>query len=404
MRANIALLLAGGLTVSLLPAATVATPNPTFSKDIAPIFNARCVECHRAGELAPMSLTNYEDARPWAKAIRENVVRRVMPPWLADPAHGEFRNDRRLPQPEIDTIVSWVNAGAPEGDRKDLPAAPHFEQGWNIGKPDAVFEMSAGYAVPAQGVVPYKYFRVPTNFTEDRWIQAAEARPGNRKGVHHIVIFLEEAGKPVDFAEATSFFTGYAPGSRPTQLEPGVAKLVKAGSTLVFQMHYTPTGTAFTDRSYVGVKFATAPPQRMAVTDKALNFAFRIPANDPNYEVKSTWTATKEVSLEALLPHMHLRGKDFQYTVTFPDGRQQVLLLVPRYDFNWQLGYALKEPLTLPKGTRIDCVAHYDNSANNPGNPDPTKEVRWGDQTFQEMMVGFLTYTVPVEHAALARK
>jgi hypothetical protein len=183
-----------------------------------------------------------------------------------------------------------------------------------------------------------------------------------------------------------------------------VAKLIKAGTTLVFQMHYTPTGKAFTDRSYVGLKFAKETPKYMLITDKALNFGFRIPPNDPNYEVKASWTATKEVRLETLLPHMHWRGKDFQYTVTFPGGRQQVLLVVPRYDFNWQLGYALKEPLVLPKGTRIDCVAHFDNSANNKNNPDPSKEVRWGDQTFQEMMVGFLTYTVPVEQVSVAQK
>ena len=373
----------------------------TFTKDVAPILNERCVECHRAGEVAPMAFTSYKEVRPWAKAIKERVILRAMPPWLADPSHGEFLNDRRLTQKEIDTMVAWVNAGAPEGNPKDLPPAPRFEEGWGIGKPDAVIDMGADFDVPAEGTVPYKYFRVPTNFTEDKWIQAAEIRPGHREVVHHVIVFIQEAGK-----ERTgrgelggNLLVGFAPGEQPIRLEPGTAKLLKAGSSLLFQVHYTPNGKPVKDRSVVGLKFAPEPPKYRAMVAHAINFSFRIPPGDPDYEVKSSWTAQDDVYMTELMPHMHWRGKDFKYTVVQPDGSEQVILSVPKYDFNWQLRYVLKEPLRLPKGARIDCVAHYDNSPNNKYNPDPTKEVRWGDQTWEEMMIGWFTYTVPNQTA-----
>ena len=371
---------------------------PTYSKEIVRILNNRCVECHRPGEVAPMSLTSYKEARPWVKAIRERVVTRAMPPWLADPAHGAFRNDRRLSQQEIDSISEWAMAGAPEGDTKDLPAPLKFESGWNIGKPDQVFDIGSDFDVPAEGVVPYKYFRVPTNFAEDKWVQAAEIRPDKRAEIHHIIVFIEEPGKKsgVLGGEGGSLLAGFAPGEPPHIWERGTARLIKAGSTLIFQVHYTPNGMAVKDRSYIGLKYATDAPAFRSLTGRALNFAFKIPPGDPSYEVKSSWTAKEEIELIGLMPHMHLRGKDFKYTIVYPDGRDEVILSVPRYDFNWQLGYDLKEPLKLPKGTRIDCVAHFDNSPNNKYNPDPTKEVKWGDQTWEEMMIGWFSYTVPV--------
>ncbi len=385
-------------------AGAVDAPKPTFTKDVAPIVFHRCVECHRAGEIAPMSFTTYKDIRPWAKAIKERVLTRAMPPWLADPHYGEFRNDRRLPQAEIDTIVAWVNAGAPEGEPKDLPPLPKFEDGWNIGKPDLVIDIGTDFEVPASGVVPYKYFRVPSGFTEDKWVEAAEIRPDKRSVVHHVIVFVQEPGdqNPVVRGDGSTLLVGFAPGEPPMRLEPGLAKLVRAGSNLVFQMHYTPDGKAATDRTYVGLRFAKEMPKHRAVTARALTFNFRIPPGDPNYEVKSTWTAKQDVRLIAFMPHMHLRGKDFKYTVVYPDGRDRVVLSVPRYDFNWQLVYELKQPIELPRGTRIDCVAHYDNSPNNKYNPDPTQEVRWGDQTWQEMMIGWFTYLVPAQPRAVA--
>ena len=391
-----ATLLAGGA----LLAANVSGPAPTYSKDVARILNNRCVECHRSGEIAPMAFTSYKEVRPWAKAIQAAVVSRSMPVWLADAAHGSFRNDRRLSQREIDTISAWVAGGAPEGDAKSLPPAPKFEAGWNIGKPDQVFDIGTDFDVPAEGTVPYKYFRVPTNFTEDKWIQSAEIRPHQRTAVHHIIVFIQEPGSKGNAAlggEGGSLLVGYAPGEQPMHLADGEARLVKAGSTLMFQVHYTPTGKAVKDRSYIGVKFSPEPPKYRALTGRALNFGFRIPAGDPNHEVKSSWTAKEDVELVGLMPHMHLRGKDFKYTVVYPDGREEVILNVPRYNFAWQLNYEMKAPMKLPKGTRIDCVAHFDNSPNNKFNPDATKEVKWGDQTWEEMMIGWFTYRVPIE-------
>jgi hypothetical protein len=378
-----------------------ASTNPTFSKDVAPIIFNRCVECHRAGEVAPMALTNYKEVRPWAKSIKERVVARAMPVWLADPHYGSFRNDRRMSQAEIDTIVSWVNAGSPEGNEKDMPALPKFDTGWTLGKPDQVFDMGKDFAVPASGTVAYQYFTVPTNFTEDKWISAAEIHPGKRSTIHHIIVTVVDPGKTApEKGEGDALLVGYAPGEQPLKLEAGTAKLIKAGSSLRFQVHYTPDGTAYDDRSYIGITFAKDPIKFQAMTANALQFNFKIPAGDPNYEVKSTWTAKRDVQLAELMPHMHVRGKDFKYTVTFPDGRQEVILDVPKYDFNWQLSYELSKYMELPKGTRIDCVAHFDNSANNRANPDPTKDVKWGDQTWEEMMIGWFTYVVPAPDSA----
>ncbi|MGH9821759.1 MAG: thiol-disulfide isomerase [Blastocatellia bacterium] len=372
----------------------------TFTKDVAPIFYSRCVECHRPGEVAPMSLITYKDARPWARSIKEMVASRAMPPWLASPKYGHFSNDRRLSDAEIKTISAWVDAGAPEGDAKALPPAPSFVEGWTIGKPDIVFKLEKPMSVPAKGVVPYLYVTVPTNFTEDKWVQAAEIRPGNRGIVHHVIVFVQdpkggsdpEAGKIGQKGERGFKLVGFAPGEQPKIYPAGMAKLVKAGSKLVFQLHYTPNGTEGTDQSYVGLIFAKQPVHRIALTGTATNAKFVIPPGDPNYEAKSSWTAPTDVRILDLMPHMHFRGKDFTYTAVYPDGRSEVVLQVPKYDFNWQLVYRLKEPLFLPKGSRLDCVAHFDNSAGNKYNPDPTKEVRWGPQTWEEMMIGWFDY------------
>jgi hypothetical protein len=373
-----------------------AAATPTFSKDVAPVLFSRCAECHRAGEAAPMAFTSYAEVRPWAKAIKQAVLTRKMPPWLADPHYGEFRNDRRLSDETIRTIVDWVDAGAPEGNAKDTPPLPHFESGWHIGKPDAIFDTGVDFDVPSEGVLAYKTFTVPTNFTEDKWVEAAEIRPGQRGAVHHVIAFIREpAGRSEQISDAGNILVGYAPGENPLELLPGTAVLVKAGSSIAFQVHYTPNGKPVKDRTSIGLRFAKESPKLRAIRGMAVNPLFNIPPNDPNYEVRSSYTTREEIALDSFTPHMHLRGKDFQYTVVYPDGRREVLLSVPHYDFNWQLRYHLKQPLTLPKGTRIECVAHFDNSPNNKFNPDPTKAVHWGEQTWDEMMIGFFTYTVP---------
>ncbi|MBK5292023.1 MAG: thiol-disulfide isomerase [Acidobacteriia bacterium] len=393
--------------VAVVAFATPAFPaTPTFSKDIAPILFNSCTECHRKGEAAPMQLMTYKEARPWAKAIRERVLSRAMPPWFADPAHGKFHNDRSLSQREIDTVTAWVDAGAPEGDRKLLPAPPQYVEGWSIGKPDLIVELTEEVSVPASGVIPYLYYTVDPGLTQDKWVQAAEVRPGNRAVVHHVIVSILEPGSNATGSSGQTRrpgLVGFAPGDQPMQLRPGIAKQLKAGSKLVFQMHYTPNGKAATDRTRAGVIFSKEPVRQAHRGGMIPNFMFRIPPGAPSHEVKSSWTAKQDVLLTGLMPHMHVRGKDFLYTAVYPDGKTEVLLNVPRYDFNWQLNYQLAEPKLLPKGTRIDCVAHFDNSPNNQFNPDPATEVKWGNQTWEEMMIGWFNYILPDENLLLSQ-
>jgi hypothetical protein len=368
----------------------------TFSKDVAPLLYNNCAECHRPTGIAPMALITYKDVRPWAKSVKQRVAERSMPPWFADPKHGEFANNPSLSQKDIDTIVAWVDEGAAKGEDKDLPPVPQFVEGWTIGKPDVVLSMKEEYAVPADGVIPYLYFTIPTNFTEDRWIQAFEIKPGDRRVVHHVIASLEDGKAPARSAQGPQGqrgvgLGGITPNKTGVVLPPGTARLVKAGSNIVLQMHYTTIGEAAKDRTTVGLIFAKQPPKRVVGGGNALNARFVIPAGDSNYEVKSSTTFKEDTYLTAMAPHMHVRGKDFVYTVVYPDGKSEVVLNVPRYDFNWQLTYELKKPLFLPKGSRLDCVAHFDNSTKNKFNPDPSKEVRWGPQTWEEMMIGWYT-------------
>jgi hypothetical protein len=387
----------------------------TFSRDVAPIIHKNCVSCHRPGEVAPMSLISYKEVRPWAKSIREKVAQRQMPPWLADRHHGTFSNDPSLSQKEIETIVAWVDAGAVEGNSKDLPPAPTFIEGWNIGKPDVVISMPEDFNVPAQGVIPYKYFAAPTNFKEDRYVQFAEIRQGNRSLVHHVIVDVRYPGNgplppagelnPESLrgarassgerpADSDGRLVGWAPGEAPLILKPGQAKLIKAGSVLIFQVHYTPNGEPGKDRSSVGLIFSRTPVEKRVITAGASARSLAIPPGDPNYEAKASFEFKEDSHIDSLHPHMHFRGKDFEYRLTYPDGRSNIVLSVPRWDFNWQMTYFFKEPIAAPKGSRLECVAHYDNSIKNKFNPDPTKLVSWGPQTWDEMMIGYLDYTI----------
>lgn len=390
MKATILLGVGVMLLVMSGPTVTMTSENNvTFTKDVAPIFYKNCTGCHRPGEIAPMSLLTYNDARPWAKSIREKVANRDMPPWHADPKYGEWRNDRRISQEAINTILAWVNNGAKEGDPKDLPPMPEYTPGWKIGKPDQTFS-APEQSVPAEGVVDYQYLSVPTNFKEDRWITSAEIRSSAHAVVHHVIVFVQEPG-------ATSrlqgkLLVGFAPGEDPAVFRAGFGRKVPAGSNLLFQIHYTPNGTATKDVTTVGLIYAKTPVEHTVVTRPVLQTAFEIPAGHPNYEVKSSFTFNEPAQLYSFMPHMHLRGKDFEYKAVFPDGTSKILLSVPRYDFSWQTYYVLKDPIAVPKGTRIDCVAHFDNSTNNKYNPDPTKTVRWGDQTWEEMMIGWMSF------------
>ena len=371
----------------------------TYTRHIAPILQARCASCHRPGEIGPFALQTYADAVGWAEMIDEVVQENRMPPWHANEKHGKFSNDIRLSKEEKSLISRWVEAGAPEGDPKDLPAPRTFTEGWQIGKPDQVFHIrETPYSVPAKGEVKYQYFMVDTGFTEDKWIKAAECRPGNRAVVHHIIVSMVSAtgiqermaGEP-----KSEWLTAYAPGSYPLLLAPGQAKRIPRGSKLVFQMHYTPNGTAQTDRSSVGFIYASPEEVKQeVVTQKAATRNFEIPPGDGNYRVAASHRVGRNESMLALFPHMHLRGKAFRYTAVYPDGREEVLLDIPHYDFNWQGAYVLAEPKKLTPGTEIRCLAVFDNSENNLANPDPTKSVRWGDQTWEEMMIGYFDVAI----------
>jgi hypothetical protein len=393
------------LTTGLVEGSDKATV--TYSKDVASILNKNCVACHRPGEVAPMSLMSYKEVRPWAKAIREQVVKRVMPPWFADPKYGEFSNDCRLSDNDIATIQTWVEAGAVEGDRKDLPPAPTFAEGWTIGKPDVVLAMTKAFDIPAEGSIPYQNFVVPTNFTEDRYVQFAEIRQGDRNHVHHIIINVRypesrqsrgprpssQDERPDRRDDSDGRLVGWAPGEAPLILRPGHAKLIKKGSDLIFQVHYTTNGERGRDISNVGLIFSKVPVEKRVVTAGASARDLNIPPGDPNYESSGSFVFKEDSHIESLHPHMHFRGKDFQYKLVYPDGTSKVLLFVPRYDFGWQLTYFFKQPVAAPKGSRLECVAHHDNSERNKYNPDPTKFVTWGPQTWEEMMIGYFDYT-----------
>ncbi|MEO6808351.1 MAG: redoxin domain-containing protein [Isosphaeraceae bacterium] len=359
----------------------------TYAADVAPIIQNRCQSCHRPKQTAPFALMGYDDARRWAATIQLVVEDRRMPPWHADPRFGTFENDRRLTPRERATLLAWVDQGAPLGDPAALPKAKVWPDEWVVGEPDVVLTMPEPYTVPAQGEVAYQYFVVPTGFTEDRWVQSVEAKPGDRSVVHHIIVYLDDKQGN---KRQRGHLGGYTPGEMPSVFPPGVAKLVPAGSNLVLQVHYTPMGKIKVDQSRVGFIFAKTPPTRQAVTESIHNPRFVIPPHDANYEVRARYTFAADAKMISLMPHMHLRGKDFLYTATYPDGSSEILLSVPAYDFAWQSYYRLAEPKAMPKGTIIDCVAHFDNSADNPLNPDPEQEVRWGDQTREEMMLGYI--------------
>jgi len=422
-------LLFGLLALSLASAAT-------FTKDVAPILFTHCAGCHRPNDIAPMSLLDYKSARPWAKAIREAVVSRKMPPWFADPHYGSFANDARLSDAEIDTIRAWVDAGAPEGDMRDLPRAPEFVEGWRLGKPDLVIDIGQDFRVKP-GQDSYEHFVVPANFTGGRWIRAAEIRPGNRRVVHHVHVSVvadaSEAGSTsIESMTALSSFlvrdgtltrvrmdapvvdnacaanlpdlpylhgfqegalASYLPGRAPDVFPDGSAKWIPAGSKFEFVIHYARTSDARqTDRTGVGLYLAPAPPDRILRRMDLRNFFFRIPPGDASHEVKRCYTFERDKLLLSITPHMHYRAHDVTYQLVRPSGRTETLLVVPHYDFNWQLVYRLKEPLLVEKDSRLIVTAHYDNSPNNPANPDPSQVIRWGDKSEEEMMTSWIEY------------
>jgi Copper type II ascorbate-dependent monooxygenase, C-terminal domain len=409
--------------VLLIFCGAVSAATPTFTKDVAPIVFKNCSGCHRPGEIGPMPLLNYTEARPWAKSIRAAVAQGAMPPWHATEDRGTFSNDRRLSDHDRATIIAWVDGGAPQGDPKDLPPAPTFADGWQIGKPDAVLTMEKPFPVPAQGTVEYQYIQIPTNFSEDKWIQAIEVRPGARAVVHHVLVFATQPGvaegkKPFKIvtpeitpemrkkqAEAEEKHPGpksdpgallatYAPGTAPQVFDAGSAMLLKAGATLTLQVHYTANGKATDDLSSVGMIFAKQPPANEVKSDAFYNPLLRLAAGAQDTAIDAGIQFNDDVHVTAIFPHTHVRGKSWSYRLIYPDGHEETVLAVPHYDFNWQTYYTFTTPLAVPKGSRLESTAHYDNAASNPANPDPKAEVHWGDQTWNEMQYTGITYTV----------
>jgi len=414
--------------VSIVAAMAQSGDTPTFSRDVAPILFKNCVSCHRPGEMAPMSLLTYAQARPFARSIREKVELGTMPPWHAEAPAGTFLNERQLTSTEKGILVRWASNGAPEGDPKDMPPVPSFPTGWTIGTPDAIFTMAKPYDVPASGEIAYQFVQIPTNFTEDKWAQAIEIRPGVRSVVHHVLVFASEPGgtpRQQPFVQRPGGGNGRgaaqvapalaaalrgraqnaatnrgpliattAPGTNAQLFQPGKAMRIKAGSILTLQIHYTATGKAEKDSTSVGFIFAKEPPQQEVRSSAFVNAQLTIPAGATNHRVDSVIDFNQDAHIVALFPHTHLRGKNWEYQLTYPDGREEVVLAVPRYDFNWQTYYQFAKPIAAPKGSTLRAIAHYDNSANNKANPDPKVEVRWGDQTWEEMQYSGITYTV----------
>ena len=363
----------------------------TYARDVSRILQNRCQECHRQGQIGPMALASYDDAKAWAKTIHEVVLGQRMPPWHADPRFGDFSNNRDLSAAERDTLLAWVEQGCPKGDDKDLPPPKEFPESWTIGKPDAVYTMAEEFKVPAAGVISYKRFVVDPGFKEDKWIQAAECRPGNRAVVHHILVYIQQPLRPIYSPDGTAMtLSGWAPGDMPAIYPAGTARKVPAGAKLVFEVHYTPNGTEQTDRSSVGVIFSKQPPEREVDVNILANVMLRVPPNAANHKGTLVYLFPKDATVLSFMPHMHLRGTSARYDVTYPDGRKETLLYVPDFDFNWQSIYRFKGSLSIPKGTKLTWTGWWDNSADNPRNPDPSKEVRWGEQTWDEMQNGWM--------------
>ncbi|HWY47765.1 MAG TPA: cytochrome c [Bryobacteraceae bacterium] len=406
-RIGLSALFAAVVAVSA-PAPKDSGANVTFNKDVLPILQKNCQNCHRPGEVAPMSLVTYQDARPWAKAMKAAVVTQKMPPWFMDPKYdSHFSDVRRLSEADTKVLAAWADNGAPEGDAKDKPAPLAFQDGWNL-KPDLVIEMPNVFHVPATGTIEYQYTLVNYTFTEDTWIAAAEMRPGNSQVVHHGEVWVRPPGSkwmagakpgvsysmldmPKQAADYIDVIGKFNPGlGAQTFVFGDSAKFIPKGSDVVFEIHYTAIGKAVDDKTKVGLVLAKGPHTTryyMSYGPQAMNLV--IPAANGNAEVVSQVTVGEEAKLVYAQPHMHLRGKDFEVRAIYPTGESETLLKA-KWDFNWQLGYNFAQPVVLPRGTRVIAISHFDNSPNNPFNPDPTKEIRWGLQNWEEMSNCFM--------------
>ena len=369
----------------------------TYASHIAGIVQNNCQKCHRLKQIAPFPLTTYKEVRGWSAMIYSVLEDNRMPPWNAHPDFdGIFVNERKMPESDKKMLMTWINAGMPRGNADEEPPPKAWPKGWRIGKPHRVFTMKKAFKVPAEGVVEYQYFRIPTFIGKDKWISALEARAGAEDVVHHILVFLLDKGEDKidrrNIGLDDGFLCAMVPGDTPAIFPPGHAKKLPAGATIVLQVHYTTNGKRRKDKSSVGMIFTDEPVEHVVKTRGFGNFSFKIPAGAPNHEVRSSYTFDRDTEILSLYPHMHFRGKDWTYIAHYPDGRSEPLLSVPRYDYNWQESYILRKPIFAPKGMRLECIAHFDNSADNFVNPDPTVAVGFGEQSWDEMMIGYFDY------------
>jgi len=430
---------------------------PTFTKDVAPIIFNNCTTCHRAGEVAPMTFLSYEDVRPWAKVIKTKTQAREMPPWGADPEHSlKMRNDRSLSKQQIDTIAAWVDGGAPKGNDADLPAMPKFAEGWTYGRePDYILEMPIEFTIPAEGELGVQMFYSKVPFAEDRFAEVLEIRPGNRSVVHHAGVFVVDIpegatidaqgrliapnGKPATDrgeglagrADTTALpgankLLSWVPGRGVDAHRADIGKRIPAGKYINWQIHYNPIGKAQTDRTRLGIWFNKVPVTHellirqagdpLATTKGGLSLyraegkeveytadegstrrrskTPNIPPYAENWKLTGITPVTEDITLYAMSPHMHLRGKSLRWVIVYPDGREQTILDVPKFDFNWQIQYELAEPLKIPAGSKILGIGAYDNSPKNRWNPSPNLEVFWSEQSWDEMYQPFTEYSV----------
>lgn len=411
---------------------------PTYTENVAPILFANCTSCHRPGGLGPFSLMAYDSVKTNAPEVREAVATGYMPPWHAEGPHGMSRNDRRLSAADKQTILTWIDAGMPRGDESKLPALPVYSDGWEIGTPDATVTMPADFVVPATGTVAYQYFEVSTNFTEDKWVQALEILPGARDVVHHVLVYAKVPPSPISpsstaasrsprptgattqplFLPKAEYETpdeprrvdtrnppprqlgaligSTAPGTNVIEFPAGTALRIRAGTVLTFQMHYTAHGHEMKDRTSMGFRFAKAPPTEEIRAGAFINGVFTLPAGERDIAVTTELEPSRTVRIWGLLPHTHLRGTRWKYELVKPGGTKEIVLDVPRYDFNWQTYYLFATPLEISAGSKLVSTAWYDNSTANVHNPDATKDVRWGEQTWEEMQYTGYLYSVPV--------
>ena len=396
--------MAKGTEISFAEAKDAAKTPISYANEVAPILQKSCVPCHSPGNIGPFAMSNYEKVKGWSSTIQEVLLAQRMPPWHADPHYGDFANERGLSSEQAHTLVQWIQQGAPRGEGEDplasssaVPADP-----WPLGKPDRIVAFSKAEEIPDNGVFEYRYIYARSPFPNNVWLRAAVVKPGNRKAVHHVLVTImtpqelqarksrqgNTAGGGID-----GFFAAFVPGYDSVTFHEGTGKYLPAGSIMVFQMHYTATGKPESDLTEMGLYLSKEKPKVELKTRSAFNVQFKIPPGESNHETVAEYRFAKEGLLYELMPHMHLRGSWFKYEAMYPNGKSEVLLSVPNYDFKWQHLYRFKEPKRLPAGTRLVCRGGHDNSAQNPDNPDATKTVGFGEQTFDEMFIGYINYS-----------